>query len=131
MNLKKILVIIVVIAGLVYFLLSSFFVDVQINKYEDLEVVKEQTAIQRGWIPAILPNSAFDIVETHDIDTNVILGSFSYKEKDEEKFLQKLTILNDADNTMEWEKFLFRVDTELNKVKFMNKPDSLQPKREK
>ena len=122
MNMKKLLVIIVVIAGLVYFLLSSFLSEVQINKYEDLEVVKEQEAIQKGWIPAILPSSAFDIVETHDKDTSTILGSFSYKEKDEEKFLQNLTILNDTNNTLEWEKFLFRVDTELNKVKFINKP---------
>lgn len=126
MNMKKLLVIIVVIAGLVYFLLSSFLPEVQINKYEDLEVVKEQAAIQKGWIPAILPSSAFDIVETHDIDTNTILGSFSYKEKDEEKFLQNLIIINDTDNTMEWEKFLFKVDTELNKVKFINKPGLTQ-----
>ena len=126
MNMKKLLVIIVVIAGLVYFLLSSFLPEVQINKYEDLEVVKEQAAIQKGWIPAILPSSAFDIVETHDIDTNTILGSFSYKEKDEEKFLQNLIIINDSNNTLEWEKFLFKVDTELNKVKFINKPDSTQ-----
>ncbi len=122
MNMKKLLVIIVVIAGLVYFLLSSFSSEVQINKYEDLEVVKEQAAIQKGWIPAILPSSAFDIVETHDIDTNTLFGSFSYKEKDEEKFLQNFIITNDTDNTLEWEKFLFRVDTELNKVKFRNKP---------
>ena len=126
MNMKKLLVIIVVIAGLVYFLLSSFLPEVQINKYEDLEVVKEQAAIQKGWIPAILPSSAFDIVETHDIDTNTILGSFSYKEKDEEKFLQNLIIINDSNNTLEWEKFLFKVDTELNKVKFINKPDLTQ-----
>ncbi len=126
MNMKKLLVIIVVIAGLVYFLLSSFLPEVQINKYEDLEVVKEQAAIQKGWIPAILPSSAFDIVETHDIDTNTILGSFSYKEKDEEKFLQNLIIINDSNNTLEWEKFLFKVDTELNKVKFINKPGLTQ-----
>jgi len=126
MNMKKLLVIIVVIAGSVYFLLSSFLPEVQINKYEDLEVVKEQAAIQKGWIPAILPSSAFDIVETHDIDTNTILGSFSYKEKDEEKFLQNLIIVNDTNNTLEWEKFLFRVDTELNKVKFINKPGLTQ-----
>ena len=126
MNMKKLLVIIVVIAGSVYFLLSSFLPEVQINKYEDLEVVKEQAAIQKGWIPAILPSSAFDIVETHDIDTNTILGSFSYKEKDEEKFLQNLIIVNDTNNTLEWEKFLFRVDTELNKVKFINKPGFTQ-----
>ncbi len=126
MNMKKLLVIIVVIAGLVYFFLSSFLPEVQINKYEDLEVVKEQAAIQKGWIPAILPSSAFDIVETHDIDTNTILGSFSYKEKDEEKFLQNLIIINDSNNTLEWEKFLFKVDTELNKVKFINKPGLTQ-----
>ena len=123
---KKLFIAIIAIAGLVYLLFSSLFTDVQINKYENLEVVKEQTAIQRGWIPAILPDSAYDIVETHDIDANTIFGSFNYKEKDEEKFLQNLTTLNDSDNTLGWEKFLFKVDTELNKVQFRNKPGLTQ-----
>ena len=119
---KKLFIAIIAIAGLVYLLFSSLFTDVQINKYEDLEVVKEQKAIQSGWIPAILPDSAYDIVETHDIDANTLFGSFSYKEKDEEKFLQDLTELNNADHMLEWGNFLFKVDTELNQVKFRNKP---------
>ncbi len=121
MSLKKALVILVGIVGLVYLIFSSVFTDVQINKYEDLEVVKEQKAIQNGRIPAILPQSAFKIVETHDPDTHTILGSFEYREKDEEKFLQNLTTYNDTNDTLIWENFLFKIDKKLNKVQFINK----------
>ena len=34
--------------------------------------------IERGWIPPILPVSAVDIRETHNIDTNVGHGTFSF-----------------------------------------------------
>lgn len=121
MSLKKALVILVGIAGLVYLIFSSIFTDVQINKYEDLEVVKEQKAIQSGRIPAILPESAFKIVETYDLDSNTVFGSFEYREKDEEKFLHNLTTFKDTNDTLVWENFLFKVDNKLNKVQFINK----------
>ncbi len=121
MSFKKSLSILVVIAGVVYFLFSSFFADVQINKYEDIEVVKKQKAIQNGWIPAILPKSSYEITETHDIDANTLFGSFKYKEEDEESFMQNLMGMDDDKKTLFWENFLFRVDKTKNIVKFRNR----------
>jgi hypothetical protein len=93
----------------------------QISKYESIEEVKNNKAIQGGWIPAILPDSAYDIVESHDLDTNTIFGSFKYKEKDEETLMQNLTGLNGIDDMLEWGNFLFKVDKNLNQVNFRNK----------
>jgi len=103
---------------LLNFILSQFFPDMQISKYSNLQEVKTDTAIQRGYIPA----SASKIVESHDLDTNTIFGSFNYEEKDEETFMQNLTDLHNADDMLEWGNFLFKVDKKLNLVKFRNKP---------
>ena len=109
---------------LFYFVLTNYYGDVQINKYKDIQVVKENQVIQKGWIPAILPNSAYDIVETHDLDNNTLFGSFYYKEKDEAGLMEQLTVKLDTNNTFEWGDFLIKVDTKLNRVKYRNKPIS-------
>jgi len=101
-----------------YLLLTSYFSDVQINKYDSIEAVQDNQAIEKGWIPKILPLSAYDIVETHDIDTNTIFGKFSYEEKDEEAFLSNL---KESNETYEWESFLFKINREKNLVNFRNK----------
>ena len=107
-----------------YFALSYYYTDVQISKYENKAVVIENQIIKKGWVPAILPESAYKIVETHDINTNTIFGSFSYKEQDEDTFIKQLTIKSDTNNTLEWGNFLFQVDKEKNYVQFRNKPSS-------
>jgi len=109
-----------IIFGLLYFVFSYFFGDVQINKYDNIETVKEQQAIEKGWVPSILPLSAYEITETHNIDTNEIFGSFKYKKEDETNFINHLT--KDSGDVLLWENFLFKVDTKLNLVKFRNKP---------
>ncbi len=108
----------------IYFILTLYFDDVQINKYPDKVVVVEQKAIERGWVPAILPETAYEISETHDTDTNDIFGAFFYKEKEEADFIQKLELLPDTNQTYVWEDFLFKIDKEQNRVKFRNKPAS-------
>ena len=120
----KIFVAILSFFVLFYFVLTNYYTDVQINKYKDIQVVKENQVIEKGWIPAILPESAYDIVETHDLDNNTLLGSFNYKEKDEAGLMKHLTAKQDMNNTYEWENFLFIVDQKSKRVKFRNKPAS-------
>jgi hypothetical protein len=43
-------------------------------------------AIGRGWIPAILPESATDIRESHNLDTNVGHGTFAFGAADAHSF---------------------------------------------
>ena len=120
-NWKYILLLIVSFLVLGYVVFTARYSDVQINKYEDIEVVKENKAIQNGWVPAILPNSAYEITETHDPAANTLFGSFKYKEQDEAGLMEHLTVKQGKDNTLEWGDFLFRVDKTLNYVKYRNK----------
>ncbi len=123
-NWKYILLLIVSFLVLGYVVFTSRYSDVQINKYQDIDVVKENKAIQNGWVPAILPNSAYEITETHNPDAHTLFGSFKYKDEDEEKFMKNFTDLNSENNTLSWENFLFKVDKKLNQVKYRNKPSS-------
>ena len=115
---KKILLIVVVVIMAIYLLLTSYFPNVEINRYDSIKAVQENGAIDRGWIPKELPLSAYDIVETHDLDKNRVFGKFSYKEEDEKEFLSKLKV---SDEVYEGEKFLFKIDREKNIVNFRNR----------
>jgi len=115
---KKILLIVIAIVMALYLLLTSYFPNVEINRYDSLKTVQENGGIERGWIPNILPLSAYNIVETHDLDKNTVFGKFSYIEKDEKEFLSKLKILDDG---YEGDNFLFKIDKEKNIVSFRNK----------
>ncbi len=121
---KGIILLIISFLVLGYVVFIQRYSDVQINKYEDIEVVKENKAIQQGWVPAILPESAYEITETHNLDTNTLFGNFKYKEQDEAGLMEHLTVKQDMDKTLEWGDFIFRVDKELNYVQYRNKPAS-------
>jgi hypothetical protein len=115
---KKILIIVVIVLMALYLVLTNFFPNVEINRYDSFETVQKQKVIESGWIPKILPPSAHDIVETHDIDKNTVFGKFSYREQDEVEFLSKLKKNNEI---YESESFLFKIDREKNRVDFRNK----------
>ncbi len=118
---KKILVAILLFFVGVYFVLTSYFGDVQINKYADRDTVIQEKAIEKGWVPDILPKSAYDISETHDTDTHEIFGSFYYRDTDEAKLLSQLRLLPDANETYMWKDFLFKVDKAKKHIKYRNK----------
>ena len=122
---KKMLLAMIGFFVLAFILINYTFPDVTINKYNNVEAVKENTGIQQGWIPAIIPDSAYDISETHDLGKNTLFGSFSYKEKDEAGLMDHLTVQEeDMNNTLQWGNFLFKVDKESNHVQYRNKPTS-------
>jgi hypothetical protein len=120
---KKTLLAMLLFFVAVYFILTHYFGDVEINKYDSKATAQQEQAIERGWIPAILPESAYEISETHNLDTNELFGSFYYKDKDEKIFMENLTLMPDINNTLEWGNFLFRIDQEKNHVKYRNKAD--------
>ena len=118
---KKFLLPAIAIAITIYLLFSIFIPDVTINRYEDYQTVQEQKAIAKGWVPAILPPSAYEIAETHDPESPDVFGMFKYKEADEAVLFSKLTDLHEQNGTMTWEGFLFHIDKEKNLVKYKNK----------
>jgi len=121
---KKAIIGMILFSAIFYFILTQYFGDVQINKYDSKAVVQQEQAIERGWVPGIIPDSAFEITETHNLDTNILVGSFKYKEEDEAKFMEVLTTVPDMNQTYTWKNFLFKVDTEKKRVNFRNKPTS-------
>lgn len=112
-------ILIVVLLFFIWFLLEF---DTQKNAYTNKNEVLNDKAIVRGWVPRILPDSAYEIQEKHNIDTNQINGSFKYLEKDEKIFLSNLTT---KDNIYIWENYKFEVDTKINEVKFSSKNHGL------
>ncbi len=121
---KKLIIATLLVAASLYLLLSAFVKDITVNQYKDLAAAKDQQAIKQGWVPGIVPASAYDIKEVHGRDAGGIFGEFRYKESDEPALVAHLVPLKDGNGTMEWGAFLFRVDTQKNLVKYRNMPET-------
>lgn len=67
---------------LVLFAAGCGDIDVVTGSYATLGEARAAGAIDRGWIPALLPPGAHDIREAHDVDTNRRWGLFSFGESD-------------------------------------------------
>lgn len=69
------------------------------NNYRDMSEVTRDRAIERGWIPANMPQSAVNIHEWHNMDTNEGHGDFSFSLDDSSSFVQSMegTIFADVD----------------------------------
>ena len=117
---KQIITIFIILIGL-FLLLWYFFSDTQTNKYINFVEVQNDKAIIRGWLPNILPKSAYEIEETHNLDTNFVFGTFKYKEKDEIAFIRQLMKSEKDSSIMTWDDFLFNINKKTNFVEFYNK----------
>ncbi len=102
--------------------------------YHDKAAVLEDRAIEYGWIPDILPDSATQISETHDLDTNTGVGEFVFHERDERWPRERLEIrlvsqirqhvlkrynLPDTHEVFIWGNFIVSVDWEKHVVVFI------------
>ena len=73
-----------VIAMIVLAALTACFNDLRMHStYENMDEVKADDAIGRGWIPDWLPENAIDIHEHHDLDTNIRAISFTVNQPEE------------------------------------------------
>ncbi len=57
------------------------------SRFPDLQGVDAQNALQRGWLPESLPESAIAIQMMHDIDTGEVWGAFGLGEEGLQDFL--------------------------------------------
>ncbi len=53
-----------------------------VSSYATVREAREAGAIQRGWVPASLPETATVIREAHDVDTNETWGAFKFPASD-------------------------------------------------
>ena len=118
---KKMLMAFVLFFAIVYIMLQNFFPNVEINKYDNIETAIKNDALKNAILPKTMPQSAYEITESHDVEKSNIFGSFSYKDEDETSFIESLTIVKDANSTYESKNFMFKIDTEKNIVQFRNK----------
>ncbi len=57
--------------------------DLVTGTYATLAEARQAGAIERGWIPALVPAGAHDLREAHDLDSNRRWGLFGFAETDE------------------------------------------------
>jgi hypothetical protein len=50
--------------------------------YKNIDEAIKHGAIERGWIPNVLPRSSYEIYEWHDLDTNIVRLKFKFDKKD-------------------------------------------------
>jgi len=56
--------------------------DVMEASYLSLAEARAKGAVERGWVPAWLPESARELKEKHDLDTNRSILRFAYSDAD-------------------------------------------------
>lgn len=67
------------------------------ESYASLDEARARGAVERGWVPPVLPKSATAIREKHDLDTNECWGRFSFASVDAGQLVSSLTA---ADTTV-------------------------------
>jgi hypothetical protein len=79
-KMKRAYVIVLLIAAAL--IAACSLIDTQSASYADYGAVEATGAIGRGWIPAFLPESATDVREKHNLDTNTELVRFDFDARD-------------------------------------------------
>ena len=62
--------------------------------YADIHDSRLVEAIGKGWVPGILPGSAREIYETHNLDTNRVWMKFKFSSADIKIMIKKLKMVS-------------------------------------
>ncbi len=54
------------------------------SKFADYEALADSNLIRSGWVPNYIPRSAYEIEETHNLDSNIVYLNFKFKPGDGE-----------------------------------------------
>ena len=65
--------------------------DVVTSRFSGLADAKSRGALERGWLPPLLPDSATAIVERNNLDLNTGVGSFAYDLSERPAYTEKLS----------------------------------------
>jgi len=78
---KKVVYIVGILALLLVVLWYSFSI-MEISHISLSSYVDAQPAIKAGWLPVWLPKSAYEISESHDIDSNISFTKFRFSARE-------------------------------------------------
>jgi hypothetical protein len=67
--------------------------------YPNLDAAKKAGAIERGWIPDIIPESSKEIYERHNLDTNRVWVRFKFDRGDIKRLINRVEELTPAEIT--------------------------------
>lgn len=68
---------------------SGDFVETTTNQYSNYKEAVTDGALQRGWLPRNIPDSAHEITEAHNVDTNEVLAKFKFDRVDMNNLLRQ------------------------------------------
>jgi len=75
-----------IIAFIAFKAIGSLDLEIQSSYYANLPAARLAGEIAQGWVPEILPAGSKDITETHNLDTNVGMGTFRFPSADLDAF---------------------------------------------
>ena len=70
---------VIICIGFLVAIVAPNLIENKESKFATYSQLESSDLIKNGWVPNYLPRSAYDIHETHNIDTNEIKIRFSYK----------------------------------------------------
>ncbi|MEY4378928.1 MAG: hypothetical protein RLZ85_809 [Verrucomicrobiota bacterium] len=71
--------------------------DTKISHHASLAGARQAGAVERGWVPELLPAGSSDITEIHDLDKNTGTGTFRFPSADLEAFKSQARRFGGAD----------------------------------
>jgi len=76
---------------------SIIFDETLESHYQNKQEIIADKAIERGWLPNNIPESAHDIYERHELDTNHGYGRFHFDKDERETFTSSMKKINPRD----------------------------------
>lgn len=64
--------------------------DIVTTRFASMTDAKSQGAVDRGWLPPLLPDSSSAIVDRHNLDLNTGTGSFDYDLSERNAYIERL-----------------------------------------
>lgn len=65
--------------------------------YSNIDAARKAGAVQKGWIPSVIPESATEIYERHNLDTNRVWMRFRFDRNDIKGLIQQLEEISPAE----------------------------------
>lgn len=87
--------------GFGFLLISFIFIsacsETQDTFYTNIDAAKKAGAIERGWIPSIIPESSKEIYERHNLDNNRVWLRFRFDRGDIKRLIDQVEELTSAE----------------------------------